>query len=81
MRYRGDYARQERSLLCQRAAAERPSPVAAVEKESWAAQLAERYGMPWSIWEFTNPDGMTVIQPTGPALPDRDLLKALGLVP
>lgn len=44
-------------------------------------QLAERYGMPWSIWEFTNPDGMTVIQPTGPALPDRDLLKALGLVP
>lgn len=44
-------------------------------------QVAERYGMPWSIWEYTNPYGMTVIQSSGPALPDLDLLKALGLAP
>lgn len=44
-------------------------------------QLAERYGMPWAIWEYTNPYGMTVIQPSGPAVPDVDLLQALGLAP
>ena len=44
-------------------------------------QAAERYGMPWSIWEYSNPYGMTVIQPEGPAVPDQELLGALGLVP
>ncbi len=42
-------------------------------------QAAERYGMPWSIWEYSNPYGMTVILPDGPADPDRELLDALGL--
>lgn len=42
-------------------------------------QEAETYGFPWSIWEYSNPYGMTVIVPTGPAVPDDDLLEALGL--
>jgi hypothetical protein len=42
-------------------------------------QQAERFGIPWSIWEYSNPYGMTVIQPDGPALPDVELLTALGL--
>jgi hypothetical protein len=42
-------------------------------------RLAESYGIPWSVWEFSNPYGMSVIAPTGPALPDRKLLEALGL--
>lgn len=41
---------------------------------------AERFGIPWSIWEYSNPSGMTVILPKGPAVPDEDLLVALGLV-
>lgn len=40
---------------------------------------AERHGIPWSIWEYSNPYGMTVILPKGPAVPDMKLLKALGL--
>jgi endoglucanase len=40
---------------------------------------AERFQIPWSIWEYSNPHGMSVIQPRGPAVPDRGLLKALGL--
>ncbi|MEP6808635.1 MAG: cellulase family glycosylhydrolase [Chthoniobacterales bacterium] len=40
---------------------------------------AEKFNMPWSIWEYSNPYGMTVIVPSGPANPDTDLLKALGL--
>ncbi|MHB9360036.1 cellulase family glycosylhydrolase [Mesorhizobium sp. LNJC403B00] len=40
---------------------------------------AERFAMPWSAWEFSNPYGMSVIQPKGPAIPDRDMLRALGL--
>ncbi len=42
-------------------------------------KIAEGYGIPWSIWEFSNPFGMSVIVPKGPALPDRKLLQALGL--
>ncbi|HTO27379.1 MAG TPA: cellulase family glycosylhydrolase [Devosia sp.] len=42
-------------------------------------QEAEKYGFPWSIWEYSNPYGMTVIVPAGPAVPDTDLLEALGL--
>jgi hypothetical protein len=42
-------------------------------------KIAESYGIPWSIWEFSNPYGMSVIEPKGPALPDLKLLKALGL--
>jgi endoglucanase len=40
---------------------------------------AERYGMPWSIWEYSNPYGMSVILPVGPAVPDTEMLQALGL--
>jgi hypothetical protein len=40
---------------------------------------AETSGIPWSIWEYSNPYGMTVIVPKGPAVPDKQLMKALGL--
>jgi hypothetical protein len=40
---------------------------------------AERYGIPWSIWEYSNPYGMSVILPKGPAIPDAEMLHALGL--
>ena len=40
---------------------------------------AEKLGIPWSVWEYSNPYGMSVIVPNGPANPDMDLLKALGL--
>ena len=42
---------------------------------------AEKYGFPWSIWEYSNPYGMSVIVPDGPAVPDTDLLAVLGLTP
>ncbi|WP_417308313.1 glycoside hydrolase family 5 protein [Devosia sp.] len=42
-------------------------------------QTAEAHDIPWGIWEYSSPYGMSVIFPTGPALPDRPLLKALGL--
>ncbi len=41
--------------------------------------LAENFGINWSIWEYSSPTGMSVIQPIGPAVPDADLLTALGL--
>lgn len=41
--------------------------------------LAERFDIPWSVWEYSNPYGMSVIRPTGPARPDTEMLKALGL--
>jgi endoglucanase len=40
---------------------------------------AERYQIPWSVWEYSNPFGMTLILPTGPAVPDQKMLEALGL--
>ena len=40
---------------------------------------AEARGIVWSIWEYSNPYGMTVILPQGPAVPDPELLTALGL--
>ena len=54
-------------------AADRSRYVEAVRRE------AESHGIPWSIWEFSNPFGMSVIEPGGPAAPDRALLSALGL--
>ncbi|MDC9826302.1 cellulase family glycosylhydrolase [Devosia sp. ZB163] len=42
---------------------------------------AERHGIPWSVWEYANPWGMSVILPTGPAVPDTQMLRALGLQP
>lgn len=42
-------------------------------------KLAERHGIPWAVWEFSNPHGMSVIVPKGPAVPDRKMLEALGL--
>jgi hypothetical protein len=42
-------------------------------------QAAESHGMPWAIWEYANPYGMSVIAPSGPAVPDREMLGALGL--
>jgi hypothetical protein len=42
-------------------------------------ETAERYGIPWSLWEYSNPYGMTLILPEGPAIPDPELLRALGL--
>lgn len=44
-------------------------------------EAAERARIPWSVWEYSNPYGMTVIQPSGPAVPDGPLLEALGLKP
>ena len=44
-----------------------------------ARTIAEAHGIPWSVWEYSNPFGMTVIVPEGAAVPDRDLLVALGL--
>lgn len=41
--------------------------------------IAEGHGIPWSVWEFSNPYGMSVIRPDGPALPDLRMLEALGL--
>jgi len=40
---------------------------------------AEARGIIWSVWEYSNPFGMTVILPKGPAVPDPELLGALGL--
>jgi hypothetical protein len=42
-------------------------------------QEAERLGIVWSIWEYSNPYGMSVILPKGPAVPDAEMLQALGL--
>ena len=42
-------------------------------------QAVEAHDIAWGIWEYSSPFGMTVIRPTGPALPDRPLLEALGL--
>ena len=44
-------------------------------------QEAEKHGFPWSIWEYSNPFGMSVIVPEGPAVPDAELLDVLGLAP
>lgn len=41
--------------------------------------LAEQYGMAWSLWEYSNPHGMSLIEPEGPAVPEPLLLRALGL--
>jgi hypothetical protein len=41
--------------------------------------LAEQRGIAWSIWEYSNPHGMSLIRTTGPALPDEALLRVLGL--
>lgn len=40
---------------------------------------AEEHGIPWSVWEYSNRWGMSIILPTGPAIPDTAMLKALGL--
>jgi len=42
-------------------------------------QAAEGQGIAWAIWEYANPYGMSVIAPSGPAVPDREMLGALGL--
>ncbi len=42
-------------------------------------QIAEGHGIPWSVWEYSNPHGMSVIEPRGPAVPDKPMLQALGL--
>jgi len=42
-------------------------------------RLAERHGIPWSVWEYANPWGMSLIVPAGPAVPDESMLRALGL--
>jgi hypothetical protein len=42
-------------------------------------ETAESHGIAWSIWEYSNPYGMTVIEPKGKALPDENLLRAIGL--
>lgn len=41
--------------------------------------MAEQRAIAWSVWEYSNPFGMTLIVPVGPAEPDVGLLKALGL--
>lgn len=42
-------------------------------------QEADRLRIPWSVWEYSNPHGMSLILPKGPAVADQALLKALGL--
>lgn len=42
-------------------------------------ETAEEHGMAWSVWEYSNPHGMTLIAPKGPAVPDPGMLQALGL--
>ena len=42
---------------------------------------ADRYGIPWAIWEYSNPYGMSLILPDGAANPDPDLIDILGLNP
>ncbi|WP_454856615.1 glycoside hydrolase family 5 protein [Rhizobium binxianense] len=42
-------------------------------------QEADRFHIPWSVWEYSNPYGMSLILPKGPAIADQALLKALGL--
>ena len=44
-------------------------------------ETAERFAIPWSVWEYANPHGMSVIEPKGPAVPDPGLMRALGLAP
>ncbi len=44
-----------------------------------ARTAAEAHQIPWAIWEYANPYGMSVIAPSGPAVPDRELLEAIGL--
>lgn len=46
-----------------------------------AREVAEENRIPWSVWEYSNPYGMTVIEPTGPAVADEAMLQALGLSP
>lgn len=41
---------------------------------------AERHGIAWSIWEYSNPHGISLIVPKGPAVADPGMLKALGLL-
>ncbi|WP_312796303.1 glycoside hydrolase family 5 protein [Tianweitania sp.] len=41
---------------------------------------AEKSGIPWSIWEYANSYGMSVIPPKGNAVPDMGMLGALGLM-
>lgn len=41
---------------------------------------AEKFDIPWSLWEYSNPHGISLILPTGPAVPDTGLLGALGLL-
>ena len=44
-----------------------------------ARETAEEHDIGWSVWEYANPHGMTLIQPRGPAVPDTNMLQALGL--
>jgi hypothetical protein len=41
--------------------------------------LAETQGIPWAFWEYSNPWGMSLIEPVGPAEPDASLFAPLGL--
>ncbi|GHD21878.1 glycosyl hydrolase family 5 [Tianweitania populi] len=41
---------------------------------------AEKAGIPWSIWEYANTYGMSVIVPKENAVPDMNMLGALGLM-
>ena len=42
-------------------------------------QAAEGLDIPWSAWEYSNPYGMSLIEPKGPAVADDEMLRALGL--
>ena len=39
----------------------------------------EARGMGWSMWEYSNPHGFSLISPEGAAIPEQGALKALGL--
>lgn len=42
-------------------------------------RAAENLHIPWSAWEFSNPYGMSLIVPSGAAVPDQKMLQAFGL--
>jgi endoglucanase len=44
-----------------------------------ARTLAESHGIAWSLWEYSNPHGMSFIVPEGPAVADPSLIEAMGL--
>ena len=43
-------------------------------------RAAERFPIPWPVWEYSNPYGMSVILPEGATMPATNLHGALALM-